>query len=129
MKIKLTRLYVDDHDKALSFYTGVLGLQKKADFKNSGYRWLTVNSAEDPNGAEIQLELNADPAARAFQQAIFAQNQPAIILHTDDVKADYERIKEKGGDFIMPPTDVTASTIAQVKDGCGNIIQLVQSKW
>jgi predicted enzyme related to lactoylglutathione lyase len=129
MKIKLTRLYVDDHDKALAFYTGVLGLQKKADFKNSGYRWLTVNSAEDPNGAEIQLELNADPAARAFQQAIFAQNQPAIILHTDDVIAVYERIKEKGGDFIMPPTDVTASTIAQVKDGCGNIIQLVQSKW
>jgi predicted enzyme related to lactoylglutathione lyase len=129
MQIKLTKLYVDSHDKALAFYVDVLGLQKKADFKNTGYRWLTVNSAEDPDGAEIQLELNADPATKAYQDAIFARNQPAIILHTNDVKADYERIKGKGGDFVMPPTDVTASTIAQVKDGCGNIVQLVQSKW
>lgn len=129
MQIKLTKVYVDEHDKALKFYTEVLGLQKKADFKNSGYRWLTVNSAEDPDGPELQLELNANPAAKAYQEAVFAEGQPALLLHTKDVKADYERIKARGGEFIMPPTDVTASIIAQVKDGCGNIIQFVQPNW
>ena len=129
MQIKLTKVYVDDHDKALHFYTDVLGLTKKADFGNSGYRWLTVASPEAPDGTELQLELNSNPAAKAYQEAMFAQNQPALLLHTKDVKADYERIKAKGGDFVMPPTDVTASTIAQVKDTCGNLIQLVQLNW
>lgn len=126
MQIKLTKVYVDDHDKALHFYTDVLGLTKKDDFGNSGYRWLTVVSPDDPDGAELQLELNSDPAAKAYQQAMFAQGQPALLLHTKDVKADYERIKAKGGEFVMPPTDVTASIIAQVKDTCGNLIQFVQ---
>lgn len=129
MQIKLTKVYVDDHDKALRFYTDVLGLTKKADFGNSGYRWLTVASPEDPDGTELQLELNSNPAAKAYQEAMFAENQPALLLHTQDVKADYERIKAKGGDFVMAPTDVTASTIAQVKDTCGNLIQLVQLNW
>lgn len=129
MKIKLTSVYVDDHEKALHFYTDVLGLTKKADFSNSGYRWLTVASPDDPDGTELQLELNSNPAAKAYQQAMFAESQPALVLHSDDVKADYERIKSKGGDFVMPPTDVTASIIAQVKDGCGNLIQLVQLNW
>ena len=129
MKIKLTTIYVDDHDKALRFYTEVLGLRKKADFGNSGYRWLTVNSAEDPDGAEIQLELDSDPAAKAYQEAMFKKGQPALILHTDDVKADHERITAAGGRFTMPPTDVTASIIAQIPDTCGNLIQLVQITW
>jgi predicted enzyme related to lactoylglutathione lyase len=129
MQIKLTSIYVDNHDKALKFYTDVLGLQKKADFKNSGYRWLTVNSPEDPDGPELQLELNANPAAKAYQEAMFAEGQPALILHTKDVKADYDRVKARGGAFIMPPTDVTASIIAQVNDTCGNIIQFVQLNW
>ena len=129
MQIKLTKVYVDEHDKALKFYTEVLGLTKKADFGNSGYRWLTVASPEDPDGTELQLELNSNPAAKAYQQAMFAESQPALLLHTKDVKADYERIKARGGDFTMPPTDVTASTIAQVKDTCGNLIQLVQLNW
>lgn len=129
MQIKLTSIYVDSHDKALKFYVDVLGLQKKADFGNNGYRWLTVNSPEDPNGPELQLELNADPAAKAYQEAMFTQGQPALLLHTKDVKADYERVKAKGGEFIMPPTDVTASIIAQVNDTCGNIIQFVQLNW
>jgi predicted enzyme related to lactoylglutathione lyase len=129
MQIKLTKVYVDEHDKALKFYTDVLGMQKKADFGNSGYRWLTVTSPDDPDGAELQLELNSNPAAKAYQQAMFAEGQPALLLHTKDVKADYERIKAKGGEFIMPPTDVTASIIAQVKDTCGNIIQFVQLNW
>ena len=129
MQIKLTKVYVDEHDKALKFYTDVLGMQKKADFGNSGYRWLTVTSPDDPDGAELQLELNSNPAAKAYQQAMFAEGQPALLLHTKDVKADYERIKAKGGDFAMPPTDVTASTIAQIKDTCGNLLQITQLKW
>ena len=129
MQINLTSIYVDSHDKALKFYVDVLGLQKKADFGNNGYRWLTVNSPEDPNGPELQLELNANPAAKAYQEAMFTQGQPALLLHTKDVKADYERVQANGGEFIMPPTDVTASIIAQVKDTCGNIIQFVQLNW
>ena len=129
MQIKLTKVYVDDHDKALKFYTEVLGLTKKADFGNSGYRWLTVASPEDPDGTELQLELDSNPAAKAYQEAMFAESQPALLLHTKDVKADYESIKARGGEFAMPPTDVTASTIAQVKDTCGNLIQLVQLNW
>ena len=129
MQIKLASIYVDDHDKALRFYTEVLGLSKKADFGNNGYRWLTVASPEDVDGPQLQFELNSNPAARAYQQAMFEQGRPALILHTGDVRADHERISARGGDFVMPPTDVTASTIAQVKDTCGNIVQLVQLNW
>lgn len=129
MQIKLTKVHVDEHDKALKFYTEVLGLQKKADFSNSGYRWLTVAPAEEPDGPQLQLELNSNPAAKAYQEAIFTAGQPALILHTKDVRADYERVKANGGDFVMSPTEVTGSTIAQVKDTCGNIIQFVQSNW
>ena len=126
MKIKLTTLYVDDQEKALRFYTEVLGFTKKADFSNGPYRWLTVASSEEPNGTELQLALNNNPAAKAFQQAIFQQNQPAAMFFTDDVKGEYERIKAHGGQFTMPPTDVTGSTIAMLKDTCGNLIQLTE---
>ena len=126
MKIKLTSVYVNDQDKALRFYTEVLGFTKKADFSQGAYRWLTVISPEDPNGTELQLALNDNPAAKAYQQALFQQNQPALMLFTDDVKADYERIKARGGEFAMAPTDVTASTIAKVNDSCGNLIQITQ---
>ncbi len=126
MKIKLTSVYVDDQDKALRFYTEVLGLAKKADVKQGLFRWLTVASAEEPNGTELQLALNNNPAAKAYQQAMFQQHQPAAMFYTDDVKGDYERIKARGAEFTMPPTDVTASTIAMVNDTCGNLIQLTQ---
>jgi predicted enzyme related to lactoylglutathione lyase len=128
MKIKLTSVYVDDQAKALHFYTEVLGFTKKSDFSNGPYRWLTVASPEDPNGTELQLALNHNPAAKAYQQALFQQNQPAVMFFTDDVKADYERIKARGGEFTMPPTDVTASIIAMLKDTCGNVVQLTQLK-
>src|SRR6185437_2916680 len=88
MKIKLTSVYVDDQEKALRFYTDVLGFTKKADFSNGPYRWLTVGSSEDPNGADLQLALNNNPAAKAYQQALFEQNQPAALFFTDDVQAD-----------------------------------------
>jgi predicted enzyme related to lactoylglutathione lyase len=126
MKIKLTSVYVDDQDKALRFYTDILGFTKKSDFSNGPYRWLTVASPEEPNGTELQLALNNNPAAKAYQQAIFQQSQPAAMLFTDDVKADYERLKSRGAEFTMPPTDVTASIIAMLKDTCGNLIQLTQ---
>ena len=126
MRIKLTSVYVDDQEKALRFYTQVLGFVKKSDFTNGPFRWLTVASTEDPNGTELQLARNDDPAAKAYQQARFAQGQPAAMFFTDDVKADYDRIKGRGAEFTMPPTAVTGSTIAMLKDTCGNILQLTQ---
>ena len=128
MKIKVTSLYVDDQDKALRFYTEVLGFIKKTDFSQGPYRWLTVASPEEPDGTELQLALNSNPAARTYQQAMFQQGQPAAMFFTDDVKGDYERIKAGGAVFTMPPTDVTASTITMLNDTCGNLIQLTQLK-
>ena len=126
MKIKLTSVYVDDQDKALRFYTEALGFVKKADFSRGPYRWLTVASAEEPDGAELQLARNDNPAAKAFQQAMFQQGQPAAMFYTDDVQRDYERMKAAGAEFTMPPTKVTGSTIAMVNDTCGNLIQIVR---
>ena len=126
MKIKLTSVYVDDQEKALRFYTEMLGFAKKADFRNGPFRWLTVASPDEPNGTELQLALNDTPAAKAYQQAMFQQGQPAAMFFTDNVQADYERMKARGAEFKMPPTDVTASTIAMVNDTCGNFIQLTQ---
>src|SRR5256712_4950306 len=126
MKIKLTSVYVDDQDKALRFYTEALGFVKKADFSQGPYRWLTVASAEEPDGAELQLARNDNPAAQAFQQAMFQQGQPAAMFYTDDVQRDYERMKAAGAEFTMPPTKVTGSTIAMVNDTCGNLIQIAQ---
>lgn len=129
MKIKLTSVYVDDQEKALRFYTDALGFIAKADFRNGSYRWLTVASPEEPGGTELQLALNDNPAAKTYQHAMFQQGQPAVMLHTDNVKADYERIKARGAEFIMAPTSVTGATIAKLNDGCGNLIQIVQPAW
>ena len=126
MKIKLTRVYVDDQEKALRFYTEVLGFTKKADFSQGPYRWLTVASPEEPEGTQLQLALNDNPAAKAYQQAIFQQGQPAAMFNTDDVQADHQRMKARGAEFTMPPTDVTASKIAMLNDTSGNLIQIVQ---
>ena len=126
MKIKVTSVYVDDQNKALRFYTDVLGFVKKSDFSQGPFRWLTVASSEDPNGTELQLALNDNPAAKAYQQAIFQQSKPAAMFYTDDVKGDYERIKAHGAEFTMPPTDVHFATIAMVNDTCGNLIQITQ---
>jgi predicted enzyme related to lactoylglutathione lyase len=130
MKIKLTSVYVDDQEKALRFYTDVLGFVKKTDFSNGPYRWLTVASEEDSDATELQLALNNNPAAKTYQQAIFQQSQPAANFLTDDIDADYERMKAVGAAFTMPPTDVTASKIAMLNDTCGNLIQITElKKW
>ena len=128
MKIKLISVYVDNQDKALRFYTEVLGFMKKADFSNGPFRCITVASPEDSDGTELQLALNNNPAAKTYQQALFQQSQPAAMFFTDDVQADYERMKARGAQFTMPPKDVTASKIAMLNDTCGNLIQLTQLK-
>jgi predicted enzyme related to lactoylglutathione lyase len=130
MKIKLTSVFVDDQEKALHFYTDVLGFAKKTDFSQGPYRWLTVASPEEPNGTELQLALNNNTAAKTYQQAIFQQNQPAANFFTDDIKSEYERIKSRGAVFTMLPTDVTGATITMLNDTCGNLIQLTQlARW
>jgi predicted enzyme related to lactoylglutathione lyase len=126
MKIKLTSVYVDDQEKALRFYTEVLGFVKKADFSQGPFRWLTVASPEEPDGTELQLALNDKPAAKAYQEAMFQQGQPAAMFFTGDVQADYERMKARGAEFTMPPRDVTASKVAMLNDTCGNLIQVTQ---
>ena len=122
MKIKVTSVHVDDQDKALRFYTEVMGFAKKADVRQGPFRWLTVASPEEPEGTELQLALN-EPRG----QSVDVSTGPARghVLH-DGVKGDYERIKPRGAEFTMPPTDVTASTIAMLNDTCGNLIQLTQ---
>ena len=126
MKIKVTTVYVDDQNKALHFYTEVLGFVKKADFSQGPFRWLTVASPEEPDGTQLQLALNDNPAAKAYQQALFQQKQPAAMFYTDDVKAEYERSKARGAQFTMPPTEVPGATIAVLNDTCGNLIQMNQ---
>src|SRR4029078_1284014 len=129
MKITITSVYVADQENALRFYTEFLGFVKKNDSSQGPYRWLTVASPEDPDGTELQLALNNNPAAKTYQQAIFQQSQPATMFFTDDVDADYKRMKTLGAEFTMPPTDVTASKIAMLKDTCGNLIQVTQLTW
>ena len=130
MKIKVMSVYVDDQERALRFYTEVLGFVKKTDFSQGPYRWLTVASPEEPDGTELQLALNNNPAAKAYQDALFQQGQPAAMFFTDDIKGDYERMKARGAEFAMPPTGVTGSTIAKLNDTCGNLIQVTQlARW
>ena len=130
MKIKLSSVYVDDQERALRFYTEVLGFAKKADFSQGPFRWLTVASQEEPDGTQLQLALNDNPAAKAYQQAMFQQGQPAAMFYTDDLKAEYERIKSRGAEFTMPPTQVTGATIAKLNDTGGNLIQITQlARW
>ena len=130
MKIKLTSIYVDDQDKALRFYTDILGFVKKGDYTQGPFRWLTVASPEEPDGAELQLALNDNPAAKAYQQAMFDQGQRAAMFYVDDVQREYERMKPLGAEFTMPPTKVTGSTIAVLNDTCGNLVQIVKlDRW
>lgn len=124
MRIKLTSIYVDDQEKALNFYTDVLGFVKKGDVSQGGYRWLTVVSPEEPDGVELQLAANDNPAAATYQQALREQGQPAAMFHVDDVQQAYDRLKAAGAEFVTPPTKVPGSTIAVLDDTCGNLIQI-----
>ena len=125
MKIKIASIYVNDQEKALRFYTDVLGFVKKSDFSNGPFRWLTVGSAEEPNGVELQLALNDNPAAKAYQKATFDQKKAAMLFNVDDVQREYDRMKPLGAEFTMTPTKVPGSTIAVLNDTCGNLVQIV----
>lgn len=129
MRIKWTTVYVDDQDKALQFYTEKLGFRKKADFSNGNYRWLTVTSSEEPDGVELLLESNANPAGRAYQEALRGQGRPAAQFLVSDVQAEHDRLAAKGVEFTTPVTPTTGSTIAVLDDSCGNLIQLAQLAW
>jgi glyoxylase I family protein len=126
MKIKLTSVFVDDQDKALRFYTEVLGFAKKHDVPVGEYRWLTVVSPEGPNDLELLLEPNANPAASTYQKAIFEQGIPATAFSVDDIQAEFQRLRTAGVEFRTDPTPAGPVTIAVFDDTCGNLIQLVQ---
>ena len=126
MRIKLTSLMVDDQDKALKFYTDVLGFLKKHDIPVGEYRWMTVVSPEGPNDIELSLEPNANPAGRTFQEALFKQGIPATAFEVSDIKTEFDRLKAKGVVFTKEPTNAGPVTIAIFADTCGNLIQLYQ---
>lgn len=126
MRISLTSIYVDDQEKALRFYTDVLGFVKKDDISRGGFRWLTVASPEEPDGTQLQLAPNDNPAARTYQQALVEQGQPAAMFYVDDVQSEYERLRAAGVAFTMPPMKVTGSTIAILDDTSGNRIQITR---
>ena len=129
MRIKWTTLYVDDQEKALQFYTDKLGFQKKTDVSQGSYRWLTVASPEDPKGVELVLESNANPAGKAYQDALREQGQPAAQFLVNDVQAEHDRLAASGVKFTMPVTSTTGSIIARLDDTCGNVIQLTHLTW
>ena len=125
MKIILTKVFVDDPERALNFYTETLGFVKKNDVSAEGYRWLTVVSPDDRNGTELLLELNDNPVAQAYQKGIFEQGIPAASFGVEDVRAEYERLKAQGVEFMVEPTDLLDQvTIAVFDDTCGNLIQI-----
>jgi predicted enzyme related to lactoylglutathione lyase len=126
MRIKLTSLMVEDQSRALAFYTDVLGFEKKHEIPVGEYRWITVVSRDGRDDLELSLEPNANPAARAFQEAMFAQKIPLAAFESADIAADVARLKEKGVAFVLDPTPTGAVTIAVFSDTCGNLIQLYQ---
>lgn len=126
MRIKLTSVMVDNQDKALAFYTGVLGFTKKMDIPVGEYRWITVTSAEGPGDLELALEPNANPAGKAFQEAMFAQGIPMTSFEVDDLDAEYARLRERGVAFTREPANAGPVAVATFSDTCGNLIQLHQ---
>jgi catechol 2,3-dioxygenase-like lactoylglutathione lyase family enzyme len=131
MQIKLTSVFVDDQDKALKFYTEVLGFAKKFEFPAGKFKWLTVVSPEEPEGVQLVLEPNNayNPAAKAYQQEIFRQGIPAANFFVGDVQKEYARLKQHGVSFTKEPTKTTGSTIAILDDTCGNLIQITHLDW
>jgi catechol 2,3-dioxygenase-like lactoylglutathione lyase family enzyme len=126
MRIKLSSIMVDDQDKALRFYTEVLGFRKKLDFPVGEYRWLTVVSPEGPDDLQLALEPNANPAARTFQQAMFAQGIPLTAFEVTDIAAEFQRLRSLGVAFTQEPVRAAAVLMAVFADTCGNLVQLYQ---
>ena len=126
MRINLTSVYVDDQDKALRFYTEVLGFVSKTDVPTGEYRWLTVVSPDAPDGVELLLEPDAHPAAKAFKEALAADGIPLTQFAVDDVAAEHERLRGLGVLFTQEPVDMGPVTTAVFDDTCGNLIQIAQ---
>jgi catechol 2,3-dioxygenase-like lactoylglutathione lyase family enzyme len=126
MRIKLTSIMVNDQDKALKFYTGVLGFRKRHEIPVGAYKWITVTSPEGPDNIELSLEPNANPAAKTFQEAMFAQGIPLAAFEVDGIANEYSRLKELGVVFTQQPTPMGPVTIAVFSDSCGNLIQIYQ---
>jgi len=131
MQIKLTSVFVDDQERALKFYTDILGFVKKMDFSAGNYRWLTVVSPEEPEGVQLVLERNEgnNPAAKTYQQEIFRHGIPAANFFVGDVEKEYEKLKQHGVKFTKEPTKTTGSTVAVLEDTCGNLIQITHLDW
>jgi len=127
MKIKLTSVFVDDQDKALTFYTEVLGFVKKADVPVGQFKWLTVVSPQELDGTELLLEPNDNPVSRTFQEALHAQGIPATSFAVEDIRKEYERMKKLGVVWTQEPTEMGPVIIAVFDDTCGNLIQLAQT--
>ena len=126
MRIQLTSIMVNDQDKALKFYTEVLGFRKKKEFPVGEYKWLTVTSTEGPDDIELSLEPNANPAAKTFQQAMFAQAIPLAAFGVDNLEKEYARLKALNVVFTREPTRSGPIAIAILSDTCGNLIQIYQ---
>ena len=127
MKIKLSSIMVDDQEKALKFYTEVLGFRKKHDFPVGQYKWLTVVSAEGPDDLELVLEPNANPAGKSYQRALFEQGIPATAFEAEDIAREFSRLQAAGVAFTKEPTKMGPVTIAVFSDTCGNLIQMYQA--
>jgi len=126
MRIRLTSIMVDDQEKALRFYTNVLGFEKKRDIPVGEYRWITVTSPEGPDDLELALEPNANPAGKAFQTAMFAQGIPVAAFEVDDIAGEFKRLTGHGVVFTTEPTPAGPIKLAVFADTCGNLIQIYQ---
>lgn len=126
MKIKLSSVFVDDQEKAVRFYTEVLGFEKKNDIPVGDARWLTVVSPEAPDEVELVLEPNGNPAAQIYQKALHSQGIPATAFASGNIAREHERLLKLGVRFAMPPTETGPVTIAVFDDTCGNLIQIYE---
>ena len=126
MRIRLTSIMVDDQEKALRFYTDVLGFEKKRDIPVGEYRWITVTSPEGPDDLELALEPNANPAGKAFQTAMFAQGIPVAAFEVDDIAGEFKRLTGHSVAFTTEPTPAGPIKLAVFADTCGNLIQIYQ---
>ena len=126
MKIKLSSVFVDDQTKALAFYTEKLGFIKKTEIPMGEVKWLTVVSPDEPDGTELVLEPDGNPAAKTFKQALFDQGIPFTAFQVEDIQEEYERLIRLGVVFSMPPTEMGPVTQAVLDDTCGNLIQIYQ---
>ncbi|WP_370017832.1 VOC family protein [Planotetraspora sp. GP83] len=128
MKIHLSSVFVDDQDKALRFYTDVLGFVKKTEVPLGEHRWLTVVSPEDPDGTELLLEPDGHPAVKPYKEALVQDGIPAASFAVQDVAAEFNRLRELGVRFTQEPLEMGPVTTAVLDDTCGNLIQIVHSK-